>query len=37
MFARRKRPGWHVWGNELANDVEMPNDQAQRPEASKNE
>lgn len=31
MFARRSRPGWHVWGNELANDVEMPNDQAQRP------
>jgi len=26
MFARRKRHGWHVWGNELANDVEMPND-----------
>ena len=25
LFARRKRPGWHVWGNELANDVEMPN------------
>jgi N6-adenosine-specific RNA methylase IME4 len=24
MFARRKRPGWHVWGNELANDVELP-------------
>ena len=23
MFARRKRPGWHVWGNELANDVEL--------------
>ncbi len=26
MFARRRRHGWHVWGNELANDVEMPND-----------
>ncbi len=25
LFARRKRHGWHVWGNELANDVEMPN------------
>jgi len=25
MFARRKRHGWHVWGNEIANDVEMPN------------
>lgn len=24
MFARRKRPGWHAWGNELANDVELP-------------
>jgi N6-adenosine-specific RNA methylase IME4 len=29
MFARRKRHGWHVWGNELANDVEMPNEKAQ--------
>lgn len=26
MFARCKRHGWHVWGNEIANDVEMPND-----------
>lgn len=26
MFARRKRHGWHVWGNEIANDVEMPNE-----------
>lgn len=25
LFARRRRPGWHVWGNEIANDVEMPN------------
>jgi len=24
MFARQCRPGWHVWGNELPNDVEMP-------------
>lgn len=31
MFARRSRPGWHVWGNEIANDVEMPNDQAHLP------
>jgi N6-adenosine-specific RNA methylase IME4 len=23
MFARRKRPGWHVWGNELPNDVNL--------------
>jgi N6-adenosine-specific RNA methylase IME4 len=30
MFARRKRHGWHVWGNELANDVEMPNHQNHR-------
>src|SRR3990167_6909727 len=30
LFARRKRPGWHVWGNEIANDVEMPNDRTQR-------
>lgn len=21
LFARRKRPGWHVWGNEIENDV----------------
>lgn len=25
LFARRKRHGWASWGNELANDVEMPN------------
>lgn len=23
MFARSKREGWHVWGNELQNDVEI--------------
>ena len=23
MFARRKRFGWHIWGNELENDVEL--------------
>jgi len=23
MFARRKRVGWHIWGNELENDVEL--------------
>lgn len=23
MFARKKRRGWHVWGNELVNDVEL--------------
>ena len=21
LFARRKRPGWHVWGNEVENDI----------------
>lgn len=26
LFARRKRHGWASWGNEIANDVEMPND-----------
>lgn len=26
LFARRKRHGWATWGNEIANDVEMPND-----------
>ena len=30
LFARRKRHGWASWGNEVANDVEMPNDQAER-------
>jgi N6-adenosine-specific RNA methylase IME4 len=25
LFARRKRHGWASWGNEIANDVEMPN------------
>ena len=23
MFARRKRPGWQTWGNEVPNDVEI--------------
>lgn len=23
LFARRKRPGWDSWGNEVANDVEL--------------
>lgn len=23
MFARQKREGWHIWGNELENDVEL--------------
>ncbi len=23
MFARRKTPGWDIWGNELINDVEL--------------
>jgi N6-adenosine-specific RNA methylase IME4 len=23
LFARRTRPGWHVWGNEVACDVEL--------------
>jgi N6-adenosine-specific RNA methylase IME4 len=25
MFARRKRPGWHSWGNEIESDICMPN------------
>ena len=25
MFARTRRLGWSAWGNEIANDVEMPN------------
>ncbi len=32
MFARRKRPGWQSWGNEVASDVILtPNDQHQPP------
>lgn len=23
LFARRTRPGWHIWGNELTNGVEL--------------
>ena len=23
LFARRKRPGWHSWGNEVASDVDL--------------
>jgi N6-adenosine-specific RNA methylase IME4 len=23
LFARRKRPGWHAWGNEVESDVEL--------------
>jgi N6-adenosine-specific RNA methylase IME4 len=31
LFARRKRLGWHHWGNEVASDVILtPNDQADR-------
>ncbi|MFZ4597808.1 MAG: MT-A70 family methyltransferase [Terrimicrobiaceae bacterium] len=25
MFARRKRPGWHSWGNEVESDIIVPN------------
>jgi len=24
LFARNTRPGWHVWGNEVANSVKLP-------------
>ena len=39
MFARRKRPGWHVWGNELSNDVNLvsPNDKAETSARSRKE
>ena len=23
LFARRKRPGWQAWGNEVASDIEL--------------
>jgi N6-adenosine-specific RNA methylase IME4 len=26
MFARRKREGWDVWGNEIPNDIQLPAD-----------
>lgn len=29
LFARRKWHGWASWGNEIASDVEMPNEKAQ--------
>lgn len=35
IFARQKRHGWASWGNEIANDVEMPN--AERSEGRTNE
>lgn len=28
LFARRKRHSWHSWGNEVPNDVEMPNEKS---------
>ena len=31
LFARRKRHGWASWGNEIASDVEMPNDRISDP------
>lgn len=24
LFARRRQPGWHVWGNEITSDVSIP-------------
>lgn len=35
LFARRKRHGWASWGNEIANDVEMPNAEVCQPEGAK--
>lgn len=35
MFARRPRPGWHVWGNQVESDVEietLPVDNAEKTE-----
>lgn len=29
LFARRKRLGWHAWGNEVPCDVVMPNDRTE--------
>jgi len=23
LFARRKRPGWYAWGNEIESDIEL--------------
>jgi len=30
LFARRKRPGWASWGNDVESDISLPNNQAQR-------
>jgi N6-adenosine-specific RNA methylase IME4 len=37
LFARRKRHGWASWGNEIASDVEMPNESssATRPDGGR--
>lgn len=35
LFARRKRHGWASWGNEIANDVEMPNARTELPRPAK--
>ena len=29
LFARRKRLGWHAWGNEVPSDICMPNARAE--------
>lgn len=26
LFARRRQPGWDVWGNEVESDIIMPGD-----------
>jgi N6-adenosine-specific RNA methylase IME4 len=31
LFARRKRPGWHTWGNEVSNDVVVQNGRTEPP------
>lgn len=33
LFARRKRDGWASWGNEIVNDLEMPNAKVSGPAA----
>jgi len=34
MFARRKRHGWHAWGNEITPDVEIHSSENARAMAS---
>ena len=34
LFARRRRPGWHVWGNEVDSDITLPRESGWSPDAA---